>query len=86
MACHSCGIGFEHFTDSPSPLIGQEQGKKASCPTKEMMSKCMYSAQGVFVCSLDDPSVRSVADNTFMVRESVRDNKAFRNAAPIGME
>jgi hypothetical protein len=83
MACHSCG-GFEHFTqqDSMNPLVGKTETKN-SCPTKETMSKCMYSAQGVFVCSVDaENNSKGVANNLDMMMESVRDKRTFNSAAP----
>lgn len=83
MACHSCG-GFEHFTqqEPTNPLVGKTE-TKSSCPTKEVMSKCMYSAQGVFVCSVDsENNSKGVANNLDMMMESVRDKRTFNSAAP----
>jgi hypothetical protein len=46
MSCQTCG-GFEHFT-------AQEMVPPSSCVSKESMNKCMYTAQGMFMCNKQD--------------------------------
>ncbi len=64
MSCHSCG-GFEHFT-----MQEMSQQPKTSCMSKETMNKCMYTAQGMFLCNTPDLKEElGVAKNYWMVEE-----------------
>jgi hypothetical protein len=84
MSCTSCG-GFEFFTQNPNYQTKQEMSvpKTPSCPTKDMMSSCLYTAQGVFICNKEnEQSVKGVANNVDMAREAIRDNAKFNNASP----
>ena len=65
MACLSCG-GAEHFT-----LQEMSQEPKSACSmTKETMNKCMYTAQGMFLCNKGDlKEEMGVAKNYWMVEE-----------------
>ena len=64
MSCQSCGSapsGFEHFTMQEMP---------SSCVSKESMNKCMYTAQGMFMCNKQDLKEElGVAKNYWMVEE-----------------
>ncbi len=66
MSCHSCG-GFEHFTTTMQEM---PQQPKSSCMNKETMNKCIYTAQGMFLC--DAPVLNKelgVAKNYWMVED-----------------
>ena len=83
MACHSCGVGFEHFTQSES-VTG---GLGSACAGKSSANKCLYTAQGVFMCMKDDKpdiNVKSmgIVDNESMMMEVHREKSTFKNAAP----
>jgi len=86
MACTACG-GIEFFTQDPSFQTKQQTPvpKAPACPAKDMMSSCLYTAQGVFICNKEsEQSSKGVANNVDMAREAVRDNAKFNNAALWG--
>lgn len=89
MACHSCG-GAEFFTQSsPDFQTKQEMPvpKAPGCPSKEMMSSCLYTAQGVFICNkASEQSSKGVAKNVDMAQESVRTGNKFNNAGLWNVE
>lgn len=78
MACTSCGI-YEHFDQQPA-----SEKSTSSCPGKDLMNNCLYTAQGTFVCNKDDGASKGTAKNTDMALESFRDNNKFKGAAPMG--
>ena len=85
MECHSCG-GFEHFTQQEQEQE-QERGTSTACAGKSTTNKCLYTAQGVFMCIRDDkPDINvknmGIVDNESMLLEPQRDNSRFRHAAP----
>lgn len=84
MACHSCG-GFEHYTEpvlqNAKLSLNNKPSKNSSCPTKEMMNNCMYTAQGVFICNKDDGASNGVAKNVDMM-DSVMDHQLLKSIAP----
>jgi len=51
MACTSCGImgGFEHYTNA-AESVPKAPGQSGSCPAKDLMNTCLYTAQGVLIC------------------------------------
>lgn len=66
MSCQSCGAsapsGFEHFTLQEMPVT--------SCVSKEQANKCMYTAQGMFMCNKENLKEElGVAKNYWMVEE-----------------
>ena len=84
MACTSCG-GVEFFTQGPNYQTRQEMSTPAApaCPAKDMMSSCLYTAQGVFICNKEsEQSTKGVANNVDMSRQVLRDNVRFNNASP----
>lgn len=58
MTCHSCSMNIETFDNFPWLPQGTQSQKvekfatdapsKSSC--KEMMTDCLYTAQGMFIC------------------------------------
>lgn len=84
MACTSCG-GVEFFTQDPKYQTKQEMYTPSApaCPAKDMMSSCLYTAQGVFICNKgSEQSAKGVANNVDMSRQVLRDNVKFNNASP----
>ena len=83
MNCHSCG-GFEHFTQEQEI---EDEKKSYGCDSKETSSKCLYTAQGVFMCIRNNKADLNtkdmgIVDNESMIMESVRDSRMFKNSAP----
>lgn len=100
-SCGAGGPGFfsEHFTDAeavkaaqvpksnPFPIGGNMPQKVPSaCPAKNLMNNCIYTTQGMFVCNVENKEEgRGVAQNDDMMRETMRDQRMFYEAAPWDM-
>ena len=85
MACHSCGVEF--FTQGPigseAPTLSETKSlyDSSDCPLKNSSSKCLYTAQGVFMCVTDARDM-GVVDNESMMMEPLRDSSKFKSLAP----
>lgn len=79
MACHSCGIEF--FTEEPKQTVGDSVGEKKSCPGLDGMSRCMYTAQGMFVCTNEKDTLSKGVSNVDMWKENTRQDRAFSTAS-----
>ena len=73
MSCTSCGIPpsmemYQNFDQQPAHQpTNQPPQPMPKCPSKEMQQKCLYTAQGMFMCESDQskhlPSNEEMARN-----------------------
>jgi len=94
MACHACGGTYEFFSQRQDPTYEVSAPlkfpKAPACPAKDMMSSCMYTSQGIFICNkgnVKEEGVNkyNVANNYDMSREVYRDYSKFNDSEPWGL-
>jgi hypothetical protein len=70
MACSSCGImgGFEHYTNGAGD---KAKTQDQSCPAKELMGECMYTAQGLLICNTPEGAAKSPVGHGQIASENV---------------
>lgn len=86
MACHSCS-GFEHFTNNEEHESSVYQETPKKCSVKEGASKCLYTAQGVFLCVREDkPDMfvknTGIVDNESILMDPFQTSNKFKDSAP----
>ena len=74
-SCSSCHIAIEPFEEEKKsevqPWSKEEpftQESRPSCPAKEAMTNCLYTAQGMFVCQKPVDGVKESVPNSEMAK------------------
>lgn len=87
MSCSTCQMNIEGYENFPW-MSEQAQPKQAEAPApektkcaKEIMSNCLYTTQGMYLCQKEIPEAKNEVPNEEMARYAFFSDKGVAKTA-----